>query len=70
MIAGLLTRLIIANEPNGEALLSRYIPGQAASLHGVLARVPDLNPPLISVTSVDQEHLKGSGGRRVRGRVL
>jgi hypothetical protein len=54
--------LRITNEPNGEALLSGYIVDQAA-LHGVLAKVRDLNLQLISVTSVQTDHQEGSGNR-------
>jgi hypothetical protein len=43
--------LQVTNEPNGEALLSGYIADQAA-LHGVLAKVRDLNLQLNSGTSV------------------
>jgi hypothetical protein len=48
--------LEITNLENGETMLSGDIVDQAA-LHGVLAKVRDLNLPLISVTSVspDQE---------------
>jgi hypothetical protein len=52
--------LQITNEPNGVTLLSGYIPDQAA-LHGVLARVRDLNLQLISVTSVDSNEQEGTG---------
>jgi hypothetical protein len=52
--------LQVTNEPNGEALLSGYIADQAA-LHGVLAKVRDLNLHLISVTSVDSDHQESSG---------
>jgi hypothetical protein len=52
----------ITNEPNGEALLSGHIADQAA-LHGVLAKVRDLNLQLISVTSVDSGQQEGSGNR-------
>ena len=54
--------LQITNEPNGEALLSGYILDQAA-LHGVLAKVRDLNLQLISVTSVDSDHQEDPGYR-------
>jgi hypothetical protein len=55
--------LQITNESNGEALLSGYIPDQAA-LHGILARVRDLNLLLISVTSAhsDQQESSRDGG--------
>jgi hypothetical protein len=56
--------LRITNEPNGEALLSGYIEDQAA-LHGVLARVRDLNLQLVSVTSVGSDQQEGSGDRGV-----
>ena len=58
--------LQITNEPNGEALLSGYIPDQAA-LHGVLAKVRDLNLQLISVTSVNSDQQEGPGDRRAEG---
>jgi hypothetical protein len=58
--------LQITNEPNGETLLSGYIPDQAA-LHGVLARVRDLNLQLISVTSVDSDQEEGTGDRGAGG---
>jgi hypothetical protein len=54
--------LRITNGPNGETLLSGYIADQAA-LHGVLAKVRDLNLQLISVTSVDSDQQKISGDR-------
>ncbi len=54
--------LRITNEPNGVALLSGHIPDQAA-LHGVLAKVRDLNLQLISVTSVDSDQQESSGDR-------
>ena len=54
--------LQITNEPNGEAVLSGYIQDQAA-LHGMLARVRDLNLQLISVTSADSDQQEGSGDR-------
>src|ERR687897_398346 len=52
--------LQVTNEPNGEALLSGCIADQAA-LHGVLAKVRDLNLQLISVTSVASDHQESSG---------
>jgi hypothetical protein len=58
--------LQITNEPNGEALLSGYIPDQAA-LHGVLAKVRDLNLQLISVTSVNSDQQEGPGDRGAEG---
>jgi hypothetical protein len=57
--------LQITNEPNGGALFSGHIPDQAA-LHGVLAKVRDLNLQLISVTSVDSDQKEGSGNRSTR----
>jgi hypothetical protein len=54
--------LRITNEPNRETLLSGYIADQAA-LHGVLAKMRDLNLQLISVTSVDSDQQKLSGDR-------
>ncbi|HWS80688.1 MAG TPA: hypothetical protein VN178_06645 [Rubrobacter sp.] len=54
--------LRITNEPHGEALLSGNVADQAA-LHGVLAKVRDLNLQLISVTSVDSDQQELSGGR-------
>ncbi len=54
--------LRITNGPNGETLLSGYIADQAA-LHGVLAKVRDLNLQLISVISVDSDQQKISGDR-------
>jgi hypothetical protein len=55
--------------PNGETPLWEYIPDQAA-LHGVLARVRDLNLQLISVTSVtsvDSDRQERSGDRGAEG---
>lgn len=46
--------LEIINLQNGETILSGDIVDQAA-LHGVLAKVRDLNLPLISVTSVSSD---------------
>jgi hypothetical protein len=46
--------LTIANVGDGDALLWGEIVDQAA-LHGVLAKVRDLNLPLISVTGVDPD---------------
>ena len=54
--------LQVTNEPNGEALLSGHIADQAA-LHGVLAKVRDLNLQLVSVTSVHTDRQQGSGDR-------
>lgn len=56
----------ITNEPNGETLLWGYIPDQAA-LHGVLARVRELNLQLISVSSVDSDQQVGLGDRGAEG---
>ena len=46
--------LEITNLENGETMLYGDIVDQAA-LHGVLAKVRDLNLPLISVTSVSSD---------------
>ena len=46
--------LQVTNEPNAEALLSGYIADQAA-LHGVLAKVRDLNLALVAVSSVSPQ---------------
>ena len=58
--------LQVTNESNGEALLSGSIEDQAA-LHGVLAKVRDLNLQLISVTSVDTDRQESSGDRGAEG---
>src|SRR3712207_6297906 len=58
--------LQITNEPNGEALLSGYIADQA-TLHGVLAKVRDLNLQLISVTGVDSDQPDSHDLIRVHG---
>ena len=47
--------LEITNLENGEAMLSGEIVDQAA-LHGVLAKVRDLNLALVAVSSVNPEH--------------
>ncbi len=44
--------MAIANEPNGEAVLTGCLVDQSA-LHGILAKVRDLGLPLLSVTTVD-----------------
>ena len=49
--------LEITNLDNGEAILSGEIVDQAA-LHGVLAKVRDLNLSLVAVNSVDS-HSRG-----------
>ncbi len=41
--------LAIRNDPNGEATLSGPVADQAA-LHGLLARIRDLNLPIVSLT--------------------
>jgi hypothetical protein len=41
--------LTIANEPNGEAVLSGAVADQAA-LHGLLSKIRDLGLPLLAVT--------------------
>jgi hypothetical protein len=45
--------LTISNLDNGEAMLSGYIPDQAA-LHGILNRISSLGLNLISVTSTPE----------------
>lgn len=49
--------LAITPLENGETLLSGPLPDQAA-LHGVLAKIRDLNLKLISVNHMDPEDLK------------
>jgi hypothetical protein len=44
--------LAVANLDSGEAILSGWLPDQAA-LHGVLAKVRDLNLTLVSVTRTE-----------------
>lgn len=51
--------LEITNLENGEAMLSGDIVDQAA-LHGVLAKVRDLNLALVAVSSVGQQHQEES----------
>lgn len=46
--------LAISNLENGEAMLSGYLPDQAA-LHGVLKRISNLSLTLISVNAVPGE---------------
>lgn len=46
--------LTISNQDGGEAVLSGYLPDQAA-LHGVLNRISNLGLTLISVNSVSEE---------------
>jgi hypothetical protein len=58
--------LQITNEPNGEALLSGHVPDQAA-LHGVLAKVRDLNLQLISVTGINSDQQEDPGDRGAEG---
>jgi len=43
--------LTIENQPNGEALICGPVADQAA-LHGLLAKVRDLNLPLVSVNRI------------------
>jgi hypothetical protein len=45
--------LAISNLENGEAMLSGYLPDQAA-LHGVLNRISNLGLSLISVNAVPE----------------
>ena len=49
--------LIISNLENGEALISGYLPDQAA-LHGVLNRISNLGLTLVSVIAVSEEDRK------------
>jgi hypothetical protein len=46
--------LAISNQENGEAVLAGHLPDQAA-LHGVLARLRDLNVPLLAVTRTEPD---------------
>ena len=46
--------MAVSNEAGGEALLSGVIADQAA-LHGLLAKVRDLNLPLLAVTRLEPE---------------
>ena len=50
--------LTIENQPNGEALISGPVADQAA-LHGLLAKVRDLNLPLVSVNRIEPEQMRG-----------
>lgn len=50
--------LTIAQEDNGETILSGLVVDQAA-LHGVLRKVRDLGTPLISVTRMKTNKEKG-----------
>jgi hypothetical protein len=50
--------LTIENQPNGEALICGPVADQAA-LHGLLAKVRDLNLPLVSVNRIEPEQLNG-----------
>ena len=50
--------LAVTIEENGETILSGPLADQAA-LHGLLARIRDLNLTLISVTRVEPEQSKG-----------
>lgn len=51
--------LAIANQPNGEAILTGPLPDQAA-LYGVLNRLQALNLPLLSVTTSRSNSPSGS----------
>ena len=51
--AGWFDGLAISNLENGEAMLSGYLPDQAA-LHGVLKRISNLGLSLISVNAVPE----------------
>ncbi len=50
--------LDIQRTPSGDSILSGYLADQAA-LHGVLARVRDLNLKLISLSRRSPEHATG-----------
>jgi len=50
--------LTIENQPNGEALICGPVADQAA-LHGLIAKVRDLNLPLISVNRIDLGQMYG-----------
>ena len=52
--------LTIANVERGEALLSGYLPDQAA-LHGILSKVRDLGLPLLAVQRLEPDQADGSG---------
>ena len=54
--------LAIANETNGEAVLTGPLADQAA-LHGVLAKIRDLGLPLLSVTMVGSDVEEPAEGR-------
>jgi hypothetical protein len=54
--------MVIANETNGEAVLTGPLADQAA-LHGVLAKVRDLGLPLLSVTTVASDAKESEEGR-------
>ncbi len=53
--------LTIRNEPSGEATLSGPIADQAA-LHGLLARIRDLNLPIVSLMRLDPRELTEGEG--------
>ncbi len=56
--------LTIRNEPKGEATLSGPVADQAA-LHGLLARIRDLNLPIVALTRLapeDSESGRASAG--------
>lgn len=46
--------MAIANETNGEAVLTGSLADQSA-LHGILAKVRDLGLPLLSVTLIEAD---------------
>jgi hypothetical protein len=46
--------LTISNQEDGEALLSGYLPDQAA-LHGVLKQISNLGLTLIAVNAIPEE---------------
>jgi hypothetical protein len=61
--------LTIANLEGGEALLTGPVADQAA-LHGLLARLRDLNLPLLSVNRIEPGQLDSSGAGDVEKDVL
>ncbi len=50
--------LDVESEPGGDTILSGHLPDQAA-LHGVLARIRDLNLKLVSVSRLEDDSHSG-----------